>query len=115
MINQLFAIFLLIVAWSMAWKGVALWKSARNGSKVWFVALLIVNTFGIFEILYIFVFSRKSISKKADFKKEQKQKRKHEEEDEDEEKEDEEKEGEGEERSEYENREDSTESNLEEK
>ena len=39
------------------WKALALWKSARKGRKVWFVALLLINTLGILEILYIYVFS----------------------------------------------------------
>ncbi len=49
-----------LVVWSLIWKGWALWRAARAGSKPWFVALLIVNTVGILEILYIFVFSKKS-------------------------------------------------------
>lgn len=58
---------LLVVAlvWSLIWKGIALWKAARNNSKVWFIVLLIVNTFGILEILYIYVFSKKAILKKS--------------------------------------------------
>lgn len=48
------------VVWSLIWKGTALWKSARSGDKGWFVALLIINTMGILEILYIYVFSKKS-------------------------------------------------------
>jgi hypothetical protein len=50
---------LLVVAWTLPWKGVALWRSARNGSTAWFVVLLIVNTLAILEIVYIFGFSRK--------------------------------------------------------
>lgn len=53
-------LFLLIVVWSVIWKGLALWKSAREGSKIWFVILLIVNTIGILDILYLYVFSKKS-------------------------------------------------------
>jgi hypothetical protein len=49
----------LLTLWSIAWKGWALWIAARKGSKPWFVALLVVNTLGILEILYIFVFSKK--------------------------------------------------------
>lgn len=49
-----------IAIWSLAWKGVALWKAAKNSSKVWFVVMLIVNTVGILEIIYIFFFSKKS-------------------------------------------------------
>ena len=50
----------LAVAWSMAWKGVALWKAGRNGHLVWFIVLFIFNTLGILPIIYIFAFSRKS-------------------------------------------------------
>jgi len=50
--------FLLIVAWSLIWKGLALWKSAQRREKWWFVALLIINTVGILEILYLYVFSK---------------------------------------------------------
>ena len=49
-----------LVVWSLAWKGAALWKAARNGQYTWFVAMLILNTIGILEILYIYVFSKKS-------------------------------------------------------
>ncbi len=40
-------------------KGWALWVAARKGQRKWFVALLLVNTFGILELLYIFHFSKK--------------------------------------------------------
>ena len=46
-----------ILAWIALWKGLALWKSARLNQPVWFVALLVINTFGLLEILYIFLFS----------------------------------------------------------
>ncbi len=48
----------------LPWKGVALWKAARNSDTVWFIVLLIVNTLAILEILYIFVFSKKKESNK---------------------------------------------------
>jgi len=48
------------VVWSLVWKGLALWKAARRGENVWFVALLVINTFGILEILYLYVFTKKS-------------------------------------------------------
>lgn len=51
-------IFLLLSLWSLIWKGIALWKSARNNQRNWFIALLIINTFGILEIIYIFYFSK---------------------------------------------------------
>ncbi len=56
--------FWLLLIWSLVWKGLALWRSAQLGSKKWFVVLLVLNTAGILEILYIFVFSKKkNISK----------------------------------------------------
>jgi uncharacterized membrane protein len=48
-----------LIAWSLAWKGLALWRAARNDSKPWFVVLLLVNTLGVLEILYLFVFGRR--------------------------------------------------------
>lgn len=46
-----------VVVWSLFWKGLALWRAARNGQKGWFVVLLIVNTAGILEIVYLLFFS----------------------------------------------------------
>lgn len=51
----------LLVVWGLVWKGWALWTAARKGSKPWFVALLVINTMGILEILYIFWFSKKDV------------------------------------------------------
>jgi hypothetical protein len=48
----------LAVVWSMAWKGVALWRAGRNNHLAWFICLFIFNTLGILEIVYIFAFSR---------------------------------------------------------
>ena len=55
----LVALFIALLIWSIIWKGLALWKAAKNGDTGWFVVLLIVNTVGILEILYIYVFSKK--------------------------------------------------------
>jgi hypothetical protein len=55
-----------ILLWVLPWKGVALWKAARQESKTWFIVLLLINTLAILEILYIFVFSQR---KKGFFKK----------------------------------------------
>jgi len=52
-------LFYPIIIWSLVWKGIALWKAARNEHKWWFIALLIVNTVGLLEIIYIFLFSKK--------------------------------------------------------
>lgn len=57
-----FGIFMLaLVVWALYWKGRALWMAARKGDLKWFIALLIINTAGILEILYIYIFSKKSL------------------------------------------------------
>lgn len=53
------ALFGALLVWSLVWKGLALWRAAQNGSKPWFIALLLINTAGILEILYLFVFGKK--------------------------------------------------------
>lgn len=52
-------ILIILLIWSMIWKGIALWKSGRNSQMIWFLAMFIVNTVGILEILYIGFFQKK--------------------------------------------------------
>lgn len=54
----------LATLWTIPWKGVALWKAAQKKDVYWFIALLLINTVGILEILYIFVFSKMEWKKK---------------------------------------------------
>ena len=63
-------ILCVITIWALPWKGVALWKAAKNQSKWWFVAILILNTVGILDILYIFIFSKMKCGKKKEHKSE---------------------------------------------
>jgi len=58
--NNLPLILLFIAIWTIPWKGMALWRAARNGQRAWFLILLVVNTLAILEILYIFLFSKKN-------------------------------------------------------
>jgi hypothetical protein len=51
-------LFVLLLVWTLFWKGKALWKSAQLNQKYWFVVLLIVNTFGLLEIFYLFLINR---------------------------------------------------------
>lgn len=48
----------LFVLWTLIWKGLALWHAARRGEKGWFIALLIINTMGILEIIYLFAVAK---------------------------------------------------------
>jgi len=52
--------FGVLAIWSLVWKGMALWKAAQHRHKGWFVVLLILNTAGILDILYIYFFSKKN-------------------------------------------------------
>ena len=52
-------LLILAVLWTLPWKGVALWRAARNTHRWWFAALLLINTLAILEIIYIFGFSKK--------------------------------------------------------
>jgi len=49
---------LLIALWSLPWKGWALWRAARKSDIFWFLLLLVVNTLGVLEIIYIFFISK---------------------------------------------------------
>lgn len=58
-----FQVFLgLALLWTLVWKGLALWKAGRQNQAGWFVALLLINTLGILEILYIYWFSKQKKS-----------------------------------------------------
>lgn len=54
----IFFIFLLII-WEAVWKGIGLWKSARNRQVWWFVCIFIFNTLGILPIVYIAFFQKR--------------------------------------------------------
>ena len=46
-------LFFLAILWTVAIKGYALWHAAKRGERWWFIALLVINTFGILEIAYL--------------------------------------------------------------
>lgn len=48
-----------IGVWGLIWKAFALYRAGSNRSPGWFVALLLLNTVGILEMLYLFVFGKK--------------------------------------------------------
>ena len=51
-----FPFIIIIALWSVAIKGYALWHAAHNDQKWWFIALLVLNTVGILEIIYLLWF-----------------------------------------------------------
>ena len=67
--DQIFSFFLLhplffiiFIIWSLTLKGVALWKAARREELRWFLAILILNTAGVLEIVYLVLTNKKENS-----------------------------------------------------
>jgi hypothetical protein len=55
------ALLFVLFLWSLVWKGLALWKASKNEQRNWFVVMLVVNTIGILEIVYLFFFAKKKM------------------------------------------------------
>ena len=53
----LFSLYL----WTIAIKGFALWKAANFKQRNWFIGILLLNTFGILELVYLFFFATKKL------------------------------------------------------
>ncbi len=63
-------ISVVIFIWTLPWKAYAIWLAVKNRNKKWFIALLILNTLGILEIIYIFKIAGKTKHEvKSDFKR----------------------------------------------
>ncbi len=45
--------------WDVVWRGIGMWKSARNSHLIWFVAILVFNTLGILPIVYLLFFQKR--------------------------------------------------------
>lgn len=52
--------FFILILWVLPWKGYALWTAAHNNHKRWFIALILINSFAILEIFYIFYIVKKT-------------------------------------------------------
>jgi len=50
---------LLLIAWTLFWKGWALWRAAKNDQKIWYGVLLVINLLGLLEITYLLFFQKK--------------------------------------------------------
>lgn len=55
-------ILFLIMVWSLLWKGLALWRAAESRQRNWFIAILILNTIGILELVYLFKFAKRKLT-----------------------------------------------------
>lgn len=56
--SLLFVLIVALALWTTIIKAFALWFSARNGQKFWFAALLVVNSLGILELVYLLAFRK---------------------------------------------------------
>jgi hypothetical protein len=53
-------LFIISMVWVLPWKGYALWTASQTRNKRWFIALLILNTFALLDIFYIFYIAKKT-------------------------------------------------------
>lgn len=53
------ALLVAVILAAYALKGLALWRAGRNNQRGWFVALLIINTLGILELIYLMTAGKK--------------------------------------------------------
>lgn len=51
-----------LLLWVLFWKGSALWFAVKGEQKFWFWIILILNTFGALEIIFIFFVAQKKWS-----------------------------------------------------
>ncbi len=52
-----------LAIWDMIWKGIGMWKAARNDQTNWFVAIFLLSTAGILPIVYLKFFQKKGRKK----------------------------------------------------
>lgn len=53
---------LLVFIWTLVWKGLALWRAAEYKQLYWFIGLLVLNSVGILEIVYLFYFAKRKLT-----------------------------------------------------
>jgi hypothetical protein len=53
------ALAVIIVAAIIALKGYALWNAAKRNEKWWFIIILVLNTLGILELIYLIFIVKK--------------------------------------------------------
>lgn len=58
--DQLSPQLIFLSLWSLFWKGLALWRASRENQRNWFIALLVLNTLGLGEIIYLTWFAKKN-------------------------------------------------------
>jgi len=57
-----FLLIIILIIWELYWTARACWYAAKRNDRGWFLVFLIVNLFGIPEMIYLQKY-RKSIAK----------------------------------------------------
>ncbi len=55
-------LLLILYVWSLIAKGIALWRAAHLKQRNWFIAILVLNTIGVLELVYLFRFAEKKLT-----------------------------------------------------
>lgn len=56
-------LLIILLVWSAVWKGIALWRAGRNNQLPWYLIMLVLNTAGILEIVYLMFFAKSKSEK----------------------------------------------------
>lgn len=51
-------LLIVLLVWTAVWKGIALWRAGRNNQLPWFLVIMVLNTAGILEIIYLTFFAK---------------------------------------------------------
>lgn len=62
LLGPVFGFVVLLTLWAAFWKGLALWHAARREQPWWFVIILVVNTAGVLEIVYLFFIAKLKVN-----------------------------------------------------
>ncbi len=52
-LQNLGAGLIFFVIWEAFWKGLGLWKAAKKGDQLWFIAIFLINFVGLIPIIYL--------------------------------------------------------------
>ncbi len=47
-------VMIVLAIWTIFWKGLSTWHAADRKDGIWFIILLIFNTAGILDMIYLF-------------------------------------------------------------
>ena len=51
-------LLIVLIVWELFWKSASMWHAARKKDLAWFFILLIFNTLGILDIIYLYGFEK---------------------------------------------------------